>query len=162
MGYYINKNSSGKSLSAKNKFMELVEDGASVIGFDELQTLKYEPDVLICIADNGPFQAAAFIYSQKEFDIFYTYKEKFNDPRPYYWLRHPNAKNLIIMETWSNKTNSFIEMPENQMNFLNEIEVICKKYNLSISHEDHHGSFEIDLYNEDNLEWLKNANAIWI
>lgn len=43
-------------------------------------------------------------------------------------------------------------------NFFNEIENVCKKYNLSISHQDHHGSFEIEKFDEYNIKWLKEAN----
>ena len=41
--------------------------------------------------------------------------------------------------------------------FLNEIETICKKYNLSISHEDSHGGFIIEKYDDYNIEWLKDC-----
>ena len=41
--------------------------------------------------------------------------------------------------------------------FLDEIETLCKKYNLSIAHEDGQGSFIIADYNELNINWLNNA-----
>ena len=41
--------------------------------------------------------------------------------------------------------------------FLNGIETLCKKYNLSISHEDGHGSFIIEDYNELNINRLNDA-----
>ena len=41
--------------------------------------------------------------------------------------------------------------------FLNEIVKLCKKYNLSLSHEDTHGAFIVEKYNEGNIEWLKAA-----
>jgi hypothetical protein len=43
-------------------------------------------------------------------------------------------------------------------NFLNEIIKVCKKYDLSISHEDHHGAFEIEDLDEYNLDWLSDAH----
>lgn len=43
--------------------------------------------------------------------------------------------------------------------FLEEIKILSKKYNLSISHEDTHGSFVIEKYSESNLDWLKNASV---
>jgi hypothetical protein len=46
---------------------------------------------------------------------------------------------------------------KNISDFLNEIENICKKYNLSISHEDSHGGFIIEDYDYSNIEWLKDA-----
>ena len=42
--------------------------------------------------------------------------------------------------------------------FLDEIEAVCRKHNLSISHEDHHGSFIIEEFSEHCMEWL---NAAW-
>jgi hypothetical protein len=43
--------------------------------------------------------------------------------------------------------------------FFSEIEAVCKKYGYSISHEDEHGSFEIEEYDQENIDWLKNANV---
>lgn len=62
------------------------------------------------------------------------------------------------MKTWDKITREHIEMPEKMVLFLDEIDNICKKYNLSISHEDVHGSFEIEKYNEMNIQWLRYAN----
>ena len=94
MGIYISKNSHGKVLRDHDKVSDLHEDGAHLLTLEEVKVLEYEPDVLICIVDNGSFQAAAFIYDKKEFQTFYTYKEKYIDGRPYYWMRHPKAKEL--------------------------------------------------------------------
>ena len=44
------------------------------------------------------------------------------------------------MKNWSLIENDDIEIPENIIKFLNEITEIYKKYNLSLSHEDCHGS----------------------
>lgn len=41
--------------------------------------------------------------------------------------------------------------------FIDEIIKVMKKYNLSISHEDSHGSFIIEKYEEYNIKWLKDA-----
>jgi len=41
--------------------------------------------------------------------------------------------------------------------FLQEIASSCQKYKLSISHEDTHGAFIIEAYDESNIEWLMNA-----
>lgn len=41
--------------------------------------------------------------------------------------------------------------------FLDEIEQLYKKYNLSISHEDVGGSFIIEDYNDYDVEWLRSA-----
>lgn len=42
-------------------------------------------------------------------------------------------------------------------NFLKEYEELCKKYNISLAHEDCHGAFILEEYNEDNIEWVKYA-----
>ena len=61
------------------------------------------------------------------------------------------------MTNWNRKTREFIELSESQVKFFDEIEEICKKYNLSISHEDTHGSFVIEKHNQSNIDWLKSA-----
>lgn len=43
--------------------------------------------------------------------------------------------------------------------FLNEIIDVCKKYNLSISHEDSQGSFILEKYDEYNIDWLKECSV---
>ena len=42
--------------------------------------------------------------------------------------------------------------------FLNEIEQVCRKHGLSISHEDVHGAFVIQKLSEENISWLKEAS----
>lgn len=61
------------------------------------------------------------------------------------------------MKNWSLIENDDIETPKNIINFLNEITKIYKKYNLSLSHEDSHGAFIIENYDEYNIKWLKNS-----
>lgn len=44
--------------------------------------------------------------------------------------------------------------------FLEEINEVCRKHGMSISHEDTHGAFIIDrLDDERDLEWLSLAHA---
>lgn len=47
-----------------------------------------------------------------------------------------------------------INFPNKLANFLNEIDLVCQKYDYSISHEDCHGGFIIEKYNENNIKWL--------
>lgn len=61
-------------------------------------------------------------------------------------------------KVWNLKTEEHEDMAQEMLNFLSDIESVCRKYNLSISHEDGHGSFIIEEYNESNLRWLANAN----
>lgn len=63
-----------------------------------------------------------------------------------------------MKKIWDNNSRELIEMPEKMKNFLNEIKSICKKYDLSISHEDCFGSFIIENYNSENIEWLFKAS----
>ena len=39
--------------------------------------------------------------------------------------------------------------------FINEIDILCQKYGMSISHEDIHGAFIIEKYDNENIQWLK-------
>ena len=59
---------------------------------------------------------------------------------------------------WSTVEQGDIEMPERVKDFYVEIEQVCKKYNLSISHEDCHGAFELEEFNPRNIEWLQDAH----
>ena len=45
--------------------------------------------------------------------------------------------------------------------FFVELEKLYKKYNISLSHEDHHGAFELENYDEENLKWVKCAKKWW-
>ena len=46
---------------------------------------------------------------------------------------------------------------EEMKEFIDEIIKVMKKHNLSISHEDSHGAFIIEKYDDYNIRWLKNA-----
>jgi len=61
------------------------------------------------------------------------------------------------MKRWSQKRE------ENHENlkidkFLLEIIEVCKKHDMSISHEDGHGAFIIEKASDDNFDWLMNAH----
>jgi FAD/FMN-containing dehydrogenase len=62
------------------------------------------------------------------------------------------------MKNWDCSKSEFIEQSKEIEAFFKEIEETCKKHGYSISHEDGHGSFEIEKYSDDNIDWLKNAN----
>jgi hypothetical protein len=42
--------------------------------------------------------------------------------------------------------------------FLDEIESVCIKHGMSISHQDSHGRFIIEGYKQENIDWLKDAS----
>jgi hypothetical protein len=67
MGYYINETTKGKTLDSQGKIKDLLEDGAKIV------KAEFQPN-LICVVDNGMFQAAGYCYSKEEF-------EEFNNPR---------------------------------------------------------------------------------
>ena len=81
MGKYINENSKGKALPATGKVGALIDDGAVIC----------EPKVgAVCVCINGPFDAAAWCYNQREVDDFTDQ----SDRRPKVWLWYPHAETL--------------------------------------------------------------------
>lgn len=84
MGKYINLNSKGEMLPSKNKAQFLINDGAVPIGPPE----KWQ-DGLVCIFDNGPFEAAGFAYDEVEMNVF-----KGITGRKTTWLHFPKASEL--------------------------------------------------------------------
>ena len=66
------------------------------------------------------------------------------------------------MKSWNYKTSEFIETPEKQIKFMEELEALYKKYDLSIAHEDQQGAFIIEKYSETNMEWIKEATVNWV
>jgi hypothetical protein len=84
MGKYINHTSSEKPLPALGKVKALVADGAKIVN----SPLTWEED-LVCVANNGFFECAAYLYDQDELEAF-THP----DGRPKTWLKYPHAKTL--------------------------------------------------------------------
>ena len=46
---------------------------------------------------------------------------------------------------------------QNRGSFIDDIVNIYKKYNLSLGHEDTEGSFKIENFSEENIDWIKEA-----
>ena len=44
--------------------------------------------------------------------------------------------------------------------FIHEMQELCKKHRLSISHEDGHGAFLVEEWDEYNHRWLGDAVAV--
>ena len=61
-------------------------------------------------------------------------------------------------KVWDSTIGDMREMPVEMYNFLEDIKLVCKKYNLSISHEDYYGKFLIEKYDEENIKWLFDAS----
>jgi hypothetical protein len=85
MGYYINQNSNGVQLPACNKADYLILDGA----FEINKPKKFLPD-LVCVVENGPFDAALFCYKKEEFEVAADSQDK----RPKRWLIYSKAAEL--------------------------------------------------------------------
>jgi hypothetical protein len=85
MGYYINQNSNGVQLPPRNKADYLILGGAI-----EIPKPKEFVENLVCVIENGPFDAALYCYKKSEMD-------EVKDPqdfRPKRWLICPNAAKL--------------------------------------------------------------------
>lgn len=61
------------------------------------------------------------------------------------------------MKRWSRKKCKEVENLKVD-EFINDIIDVYKKHNLSIGHEDHYGSFEIEDIHNDNIKWIKDAS----
>ncbi len=61
------------------------------------------------------------------------------------------------MERWNIEKGSKTEN-EQVDHFLQEIASVCQKHRFSISHEDDHGAFVIEAYDETNIDWLRGAH----
>ena len=46
------------------------------------------------------------------------------------------------------------------ISFLADLKEVYIKHNMSISHEDSHGSMIVEDYDEDNLEWVKECTFL--
>lgn len=79
MGYYITSTKAGP-LSLHGKAEDLIKNENAVK--IESPPLAFPTDkAVICVVDNGPFEAAAFAYSKNEMDYFAE-----SDGRPKQWL----------------------------------------------------------------------------
>lgn len=47
--------------------------------------------------------------------------------------------------------------PQARAAFLYELEMLCRKYNISLTHEDSQGSFVLESFDETKLDWLMSA-----
>lgn len=62
------------------------------------------------------------------------------------------------MEAWDLIKSKFIETPKEMEAFLNDIVEVYERHGLSLSHEDCHGAFIVEDYNERNVRWIRNAH----
>lgn len=60
------------------------------------------------------------------------------------------------MERWSKTKNDYTENPKIDK-FLDAIILTCKRHGFSISHEDGHGAFIIERYQDNYSKWIHHA-----
>jgi len=60
------------------------------------------------------------------------------------------------MTRWDSRTKKDAEFPGIDI-FIEEVLAVCRRHGYSISHEDVHGGFIINGFNEDNADWLRSA-----
>ena len=81
MGYYI------QVPDNKYKASQLVE----LYGAEIVDNPQWREDVgLVCVVDNGPWEAAAYAYDEKEYQYFMSGME--GDTRPKIWVQINKAK----------------------------------------------------------------------
>lgn len=61
------------------------------------------------------------------------------------------------MKRWNSAKGEYTEEPDVDA-FLADVIAVCKKHGMSISHEDHHGGFVIERFDESTAEWLLQAS----
>ncbi len=65
---------------------------------------------------------------------------------------------MSAKERYNCATHRFEASKPNVEQFLKEIGDLCLKHGLSISHEDRHGGFIIEKYNQETVDWLNDAS----
>lgn len=63
------------------------------------------------------------------------------------------------MKRWAHGKGGYIESAKIDA-FIEEVLDVCKKHGFSIGHEDGHGAFEIEKFNESSSSWLRNAHDV--
>lgn len=97
MGYYLNHDSTGKELPAKGKVEVLLATGGEKVhGLG----LTFQPN-LVCVVDNGVFEAAAFAYDRDEMNVFNSPR----DMRHKVWLTYPGAAEISGYEEAERRRN---------------------------------------------------------
>jgi len=82
MGKYINIDSKGNGLPSIGKAKALVEDGAIITDS------SFKPN-LVCVVENGFFDAAAYAHNESEAELFGRF-----DGRPKTWLIYEHVEKL--------------------------------------------------------------------
>lgn len=83
MGYYIEAPRNHR----KAEWLEEVVPEAEIVNKQEAWEALLEGHGVICVVDNGPFEAAGFCFSKDEFSQF-AFPD---DPRPKKWVKMPRS-----------------------------------------------------------------------
>jgi hypothetical protein len=67
------------------------------------------------------------------------------------------CRETIMPKRWVQQGFESVDSPQYIEKFLDEIISVCKKYDISISHEDGHGGFILEKFDEYNEQWLRNS-----
>lgn len=94
MGYYLNSRLDGSPLPPRGKVQALIADGA------KLTNPVFQPN-LVCVVENGAFDAAGYCYDAGEFQAF----NQPSDPRRKTWLIVPNAAQRSGYPAYNDDTN---------------------------------------------------------
>lgn len=62
------------------------------------------------------------------------------------------------MKRWNVARAAFCDDSPKTAAFLAEIVEVSRKHGLAVSHEDQHGSFLVETFSEDLIDWLNGAN----
>lgn len=84
MGFYINV-INGNAVPSRGKVDFLLNN---VEGSKKISPPIQWEENLVCVVNNGAFEAAAYAYSKEEMDVFLYH----TGDRPTQWLTVPNAK----------------------------------------------------------------------
>ena len=84
MGKYINEDSKGNALPVIGKVAALIADGAKLV-----EENCFQPG-LVCVVENGFFDAAGYCFSESEYKAF----NQPTDYRPKTWLVYEHAEKL--------------------------------------------------------------------
>lgn len=86
MGYYI------QAPTNKQKALHLiVNHGARLVGFDDEVPKWSDTEAIICVLDNGPFEAVGYAYSPRELEEF-ARADMYRPQRHRTWLMMDLAK----------------------------------------------------------------------
>lgn len=86
MGLYINSLPDGQQLGSVNKADKIL---ASIPGSIEIPAPTEFLENLVCVVDNGIFEAAGYAFCENEMRVFLTH-----DGRPKRWLIVPGVEHL--------------------------------------------------------------------